>query len=284
MHPAIASLPLEGKGLVLARLLARAPLGSEGLPVDGELARDCLAALEALAAEPKASRIATVAALIALLRAPVPSGIERVSGGWLRERLEGQSSVVIRAVVAGLPAEVIRIAAELLEARGEDPQGPAPSLEPAGVADLQRIVFGGLVPLAGPGAPVGRIADALVTLPASALGPAIEVRGAEVLGTSLRGAPGEVVARAAAGLGAPLADAVIAAAARESTPEARQRARAVVAAVGGAGSRSPRDIAWELGARSLAADMEAEGRGALRAVAQRLPPTRGRRLLEVAGA
>ena len=107
----------------------------------------------------------------------------------------------------------------------------------------------------------------------------VERRGAEVLGTSLRGAPAAVVARAAAALEAPLARAVIDAAGRDGTAAARDDARRRVTSVG---KHASAEALRELGARALADALAGEGPAAVAAVAQRLPMTLGRVLLRAA--
>jgi hypothetical protein len=144
---------------------------------------------------------------------------------------------------------------------------------------LRRAVFGGIVPLTGPGGPVGAMARELGALPFATLVADVDRRGAEVLGASLRGAPAAVVARAAAALEPWLARAVMDAANRDGTAAARDDARRRVAAVG---KRASAEAVRELGARALAAALAGEGQSAVTAVAQRLPATLGRVLLHAA--
>ncbi len=110
------------------------------------------------------------------------------------------------------------------------------------------------------------------------LAEAIEARGAETLGVSLRGAPPPVVARAAAGLGGRLARTLLDAAAQAGPADTREAARRLVARVA---TERPVDLAAHLGARALAVALVADA-DALLAVAQRLPPALGRRLLAFA--
>jgi hypothetical protein len=282
VFPAIVPLPLEEKGFVLFALLARVPPAAVAARLDETVGARCGAVVAALAEAPKADRAAAIAALLALVRAPVPAGIERIHPGWLRERLTREPSDIVRAVTAGLSSEIVRLGTELLAERGEGPgpDAPARAYAPAGVAELQRIVFAGFVPLAGPGAPSGPAARRLLALTVRALEEAIEMRGAETLGVSLRGAPGPIVAQAAAAIGDRLAGLVVRAAARDGTPGARDEARGLVASTG---AHAPRETAWELGCRALGVDMRDEGPGAMVAVAERLAPARGRRLLDAAG-
>ena len=286
VHPAVAALPFAQKGLILGALLARMPPEIFAARFPGAAGRPVQAALESLSGGPRAARASTLAALIALVRAPLPAGIERVHPGWLRERLVLESSAVIRAVVGsavdrdGLPAEVRRVAQEILTERGEE-SAQGFTISAAGAAELRRRVFAGLVPLGEPGAPVGPEAAPLMTLSFAALTEAIEARGAETLGVSLRGAPPPVVARAAASLGGWLARTLLDTAAQSGPADTRDAARQLVARVA---TEKPVDLAAHLGARALAGALVAEGSGAdtLLAVAQRLPPALGRRLLAFA--
>ena len=286
MHPAVAALPLEEKGLVLGALLSRLPPEEVARRFDGPTGRRCRAALEALAGETRAGRAGALASLLALVRAPVPEGIEWVHPGWLRQRLAAEPSAVIRAVCEGLPAEVRRVADQMLRERGEDPDTSPPVLDPAGLGELRRAIFAALVPLTGPAIPPASAAQPLLGLSWAALDDAIELRGAQTLGRSLQGAQPAVIARAAAGLGRGLARAVLDAAAEGGTAdgiaEAREAARRLVAATA-AEQTGDADRAWSLGARALAAELADEGTAAILAIAQRLPPERGRRWLAYAG-
>jgi hypothetical protein len=120
-----------------------------------------------------------------------------------------------------------------------------------------------------------------MALPLGGVAEAIEMRGAETLGASLRGAPRPVVARAAASVGDRLARALLDAAARPGPTEERDAARRLAEKVA---AEKPADLAADelaaqLGARALALALAPEGRDAALAVAQRLPPELGRRLL-----
>jgi hypothetical protein len=281
VHPLVAALPLEEKGLVLGALLAHMAPEAVAARFEGPTGQRCRAALEAIGLEARSGRAAAMAALMALVRAPVPAGIDRIHPGWLRERMAPESTAVIRAVADGLPVEVRQVADEILSERGEDPRAPFATPTAAGCAELRRSVFAGLVPLAGPGLPGASQVQELLALSVAALEEAIELRGAETLGTSLRGAPPAVVARAAAGLGGRMARVVLDAAARSGAPEAREAARRLVAST--AGDQPPDStLAWDLGARALAGALLGEGSAAFQAVAQRLSPTRGRRWLAYA--
>jgi hypothetical protein len=286
VHPAVAALPLEEKGLVLGALLSRLPPEELARRFEGPTGLRCRAALEALAGETRAARAGALASLLALVRAPVPEGLEWVHPGWLRLRLAPEPSAVIRAVCEGLPAEVRRVADQLLRERGEDLDAPPPALDPAGLGELRRAIFAALVPLAGPALPPASAAQPLLGLSWAALDDAIELRGAQTLGRSLQGAQPAVIARAAAGLGRGLARAVLDAAAEGGmaggVSEAREAARRLVAATA-AEQTGDADRAWSLGARALAAELADEGTAAILAIAQRLPPERGRRWLAYAG-
>jgi hypothetical protein len=265
---------LTEKGLVLGALLARMPPEAFGTRFPEPTGARGRLALAALGAESRSVRAATMAELIALVGAPVPAGIERIHPGWLRERLATERSEVLRVVADGLPAEVRRVAEAVLAERGDRPTGATPAA--AGAAELRRQVFAGLVPLADPGGPTGPVAGPLMALPLDAVGEAIEARGAETLGTSLRGAPPAVVARAAASVGDRLARTVLGAAGRPGPTEERDAARRLVEKVA---AERPADLLAHLGARALAVALGPEGRDAALAVAQRLEPKAGRRLL-----
>jgi hypothetical protein len=279
----VAALPFAQKGLVLGALLARMPPQAFGARFPGPAGRQGQAALESLGAGPRAARASTLAALLSLVRAPVPAGIERVHPGWLRERLVPESSAVILAVQGapgdrdGLPSEVRRVAREILTERG-DTSSQGVAISAAGAAELRRRVFAGLVPLAEPGGPTGSEAAPLMTLSFSALEEAIEARGAEAIGVSLRGAPPGVVARAAASLGGRLAPRLLDAAAQAGPADTREAARQLVARVA---TERPVDLAAHLGARDLAVALATDA-DAVSAVAQRLPPALGRRLIAFA--
>jgi hypothetical protein len=274
VHPAVAALPFAEKGLVLGALLAHLPPETFGARFPA--AAGGQAAMAALAAETRTARASTLAALLALVRAPLPAGIERIHPGWLRERLTTESSPVVHAVTHGLPPEVRRISDALLAERGDR---ETVNISPLAAAELRRRVFAGLVPVAGPGAPAGPEAAPLMALPLEAVEAAVERRGAVTLGVSLRGAPGQVVARAAANLGDRLAPALVEAAAKTGSPAARDAARRLVERVA---AERPGDLAAHLGARALAVALAPEGRDAVQALAQRLAPPLGRRLLAFA--
>jgi hypothetical protein len=72
---------------------------------------------------------------------------------------------------------------------------------------------------------------------------------------------------------------VLEAARDDGDPAGRDRARRMVAA---AGVPTTGEAAFAIGAHALAAVLEDEGGGAVLAVAQRLPPELGRRLLAAA--
>jgi hypothetical protein len=281
VHPAVAALSLEEKGLVLGAALARTPPPALAARVTGAGGARCAAALAALSDEARPVRAAAIAALTALVRAPVPAGIERIHPDWLRERLEREPSAVVRAVAGGLPPVVRDVAAAVLRARGDDPRLPdaGTSADAPGAAALQRVTFAGLVPLAGPGAPATPIARELAALPTEAVAHAVATRGAETLGRSLRGAPPAVIAQAAASVGEPLAPVLLAAARDDGDGGTRDRARQTVAA---AGVAAPGEAALAIGVHALAPLLADEGEAAVLAVAQRLPIALGRRLLAAA--
>jgi len=281
VHPAVAALSLEEKGFVLGALLARMQPAEGAARIGGDAGARCGAALATLAAETRAGRAAAVATLTALVRAPIPAGLARIHPDWLRERLGCEPSAVVRAITGALPEEVRGVAFDLLRERGDDKPMADRRVAPGFVA-LLRTLFAGLVPMAGAGAPVTPIARELAALEPRDLVHAIETRGAEVLGRSLRGAPGAVVARAAASLGERLAPVLLEGARGQLGKDdtaARDEARRFVVA---AGAPAAGDAAFAIGVHVLAAALRGEGDGALRVVAQRLPLEAGRRLLAAA--
>ncbi|MFL5306794.1 MAG: hypothetical protein ACJ8F1_16375 [Polyangia bacterium] len=279
MHPAAAGLAMKEQGFVLGTMLARRS-AVEAARLAGGADAPWRHSLEGLLAEPRAVRAAALAELIGMTQAPLPGGLARAHPGWLRERLAPEPSAVVRAVTDGLGVEVRRVAAEILAERGETAASTSGS-PAAAVTLLRRAVFGGLVPLAGPGAPAGPEARAFLDLSFAAVEEAVELRGAATLGVSVRGAPAAVVAQAAAGLGGRLARALLEAAAQPGTPEARSEARLLVSAAAGELSAP---LAMRLGLRALALALSREGGESAVAVAQRLPPILGRRLLALTAA
>jgi hypothetical protein len=281
VHAAVVALSLEEKGFVLGALIARMPPAEGAARIGGDAGARCGAALATLAEETRAARAAAVATLTALVRAPIPAGLARIHPDWLRERLGRESPAVVRAITGALPEEVRGVAADVLRERGDEKPVADRRVAPGFVA-LLRTVFAGFVPMAGAGAPVTPIARELAALEPGDLVLAIETRGAEVLGRSLRGAPAAVVARAAASLGENLAPVLLEAARGEranADTATRDEARRIVAA---AGTPAAGDAAFAIGVHAVGAALRGEGDGALRAVAQRLPPEAGRRLLAAA--
>jgi hypothetical protein len=200
----------------------------------------------------------------------------------VRSALEGESSALVRAAARGLPDEVTRVADELLRARGESgrageaiPEGPA-------LDGLRRRVFGALAPTPaarGAGMPLAR---ALCALPGAALLDELDRRGAETLGLALAGAAPDVVARAAAGVGEPLARVLVGAARAAANPADRASARRLVASV--KPDEAVAGAARAVGLRVLARALLGEGAAAVAAVAQRLAPAVGDALVAFASA
>jgi hypothetical protein len=263
----VEGLAADERGFVLG--LARASALEADPPLAGPGAERCGVAVAALRRLAPEVRCVEEEALAAEIAAPWPAGLSRVHPGWLRRALEGEGGDVIRAVVRDAPIEVRRVAEEILAARAEPPGNP---IDAPAVADLQRAVFALLAPQP-PGPPTAR---ALCELPLVSLLDEIDGRGAEALGRALSGAPDAVVARAAAGTGERWARVVITAAKGTAPLEARAEARALVA------SASGRDAVRAIGLRAVTRELAPEGRAALVAVAQRLPPTVGDALLTCA--
>ena len=276
MMTAVEALGADERGVLLGLLCAGVD-GSAMARLAGAGVDRCRAAFEAWAALSEGDREAERAALVAWLEASPPPGLERVHPGWIRRALENEPSALVRAVAGGLTAEAARVADELLRARGDEPdlRGPAP--DGPGLRGAHRVLFAALAPMptADHGPPRAR---ALCALGGAALLDEIDRRGAETLGRALAGAPDAVVARAAAGVGDPLARVVLAAARGRESAVARAAARALVA---GAPSHDG-GAARAIGLHAVARDLADEGAAALAAVAQRLPPAVGEALLACA--
>jgi hypothetical protein len=291
--PAVEALGADERGAVLGLLVGGCVGGgfSAAARLSGPAGARCRAALEACrgdGAGPAGAR----AALAAEVGAPLPAGLDRVHPGWLRRALEREPSVLVRAVARGLAPEVGRVADELLRARGESGRGADAIPEGPGLDGLRRALFAHLAPLPAPDGPGLPVARALCALSAAALLDELERRGAATLGLALGGAPGDVVARAAAGVGEPLARVLVDAArggggagARDEAPRlvaavsagARDEARRLVAAV--SAGELVGGPARAVGLRAVAAALAAEGAAAVAAVAQRLPPALGEALV-----
>jgi hypothetical protein len=274
---ALETLTLGERGFVLGLAGAGAAPAVARRLAGGGGAR-CEAALEALGRERPEARADALAALAGEVRASFPRGLERAHPGWVRRALADEPAEVVRAVTEGLPAEVAAVAGELLDGR-EEGSAEAPRWRPQAVAELRRALLGGLAPMPAEQArPLDQLAP-------SALLDEIDTRGAALLGRSLEGAPHEVVARAAAGVGAPLGRQVLAAArgGREApgAGTSREAARALVAA---AARRPGLGAARGVGLQALARELAREGWDAVLAVAQRLPPALGDALAAVAAA
>lgn len=275
----VEALAADERGLALGLLIGAGGVNAAGR-LAGPGADRCRAALEALAALSEPARSAERAALGATLEAPVPEGLEHVHPGWIRRALEAEPSELLRAVARGMPAEVRRVADELLAARGEAPSEGARLPEGPALAGVRRALFAWLWPMPGAEGRDTPRARRLCALPSATLIEEIDRRGATTLGAALAGAPDAVVARAAAGAGEPFARIVLTAAKSPSVPEERARARALLAEL--PPSEAARGAVRGAGLRALAREVAAEGGAAVAAVAQRLPPALGDVLLACA--
>ncbi len=272
---------------------------SDGIAEAGSRTR-CREEIARLAALPRGARVAALAQAARDALAPVPAGLERVHPGWLSDALAGEPSEVIVALVAGLSPGVRDVARALIAERGEVfDDTKALSMQPEALADLRRATFGHLHPMTtkmtttigatGGGSGVGTV-GALLALSFRELVDEALRAGAETLGASLAGAPSEVLARAAAAIGEPWSQTVIAAAGRATGTADCERARALVASASGgwetrAVGESASGALARLGLAALAARLKDEPGDGLAQVAQRLPPALGRALLNpVAGA
>jgi hypothetical protein len=264
--------PVDGVGVegedagVLLGLFAGGAAPGTALAAAERLGGRCRAAASALASLPDAERQQALDGLAARVGAAVPEGLERAHPGWVRRSLEGESSVAVRAIAAGLPGPLRHIADEILRLRGDSNDGGASATGGAAGLELRRSCFAGLAPMADVAGPT--IDD-------------VDRRGAELLGLALVGAPAEAVARAAAGVGEPLARVVLASALRGDALE-REEARALVASVPTVAARG--GLGRAVGLRALARELATRGPAARAAVAQRLPPPDGDTLLALAAA
>jgi hypothetical protein len=287
-------LPDEVVGVILALVLAaeRDPEHEKGdekdendgwrqaaaTAVGGRAGQACRAALTDLAAQPRSERARTISGWINRVSAPVPEGIEHIHPSWLREALEGEETEVLVALVEGMPEGVQAVAREIIEGRGQvwdDKPGDNTADKPGdktaeGIAELRRGVFAGL----------GRTASTGAAAAVGGLEWVCEV-GAALLGASLAGAPPEVLARAAARAGGGSMGDRVVAAARGAVPAVeRQQAREMVgaaAALGADGAPGPTEA---VGLVSLAHHLMGDLPSVVRAIAQRLPVTLGRALLD----
>ena len=272
MIPAVEGLAADERGVLLGLLCAGLDARASGR-LAGPGAERCGAALAALAALPDAARAVERASLVDWLAAPVPEGLAEVHPGWIRRVLETEPTALVRAVARGLPPAVARVVEEVLSARGEARE-PREWTEGPGAAAARRSLFAALAPMPTGDGP-GR-ARPLCALSHAALLEEIERLGAETLGRALAGAPDAALARAAAGVGEPLARVVLASAKAGPDAETRAAARVLVAE---APTEQGRGAARAVGLVALARALEPEGAAALAAVAQRLPPSIGDALL-----
>jgi hypothetical protein len=304
---ALERLSAAACGFVLGRALAPGGGRANGCAgAGGRDALEALSALTALAALPPEARTRWLARLTERVSAAVPSRIERIHPGWLRAALQGESSPILLAVVAGLPPEVVAVAEEIVASRREEEpelRGPA-VIDPEPLAELRRALFAGLVDMpeaaasdaeqqAGPGssatahagADPGALTDAadarwLASLSTDRLLEELARLGATVLGASLGGAPPEVIARAAARAGQPAAQRVLSSARAALSPAARSQARARVAAAAELLEQTALGPATAVGLAEWAHRLANDSDGAAHAVAQRLPPSMGQLLLQ----
>jgi hypothetical protein len=279
--PVVEALGADERGAVLG-LLVGGSVG-DGFPAAGRLAGPsgarCRAALEAWTGAGPAQAAAGREALAAEVAAPLPAGLDRVHPGWLRRALEREPSVLVRAVARGLPPEVARVADELLRARGESGRGASAIPDGPRLDFLRRALFSFLAPMPSPDGPGLPVARGLCALSGAALLDEIQQRGAAMLGLARGGAPGVVVARAAAGVGGPLARVLVEAARSGAGAASRDEARRMVAAV--SADELVGGPARAVGLRAVADALAAEGTASVAAVAQRLPPALGDTLISL---
>jgi hypothetical protein len=275
MRPDLPPLSASEAGFVLGAALIGAPATVIDGLAGGEGAR-CQQALTTLGTLPSEQRVDFLAALGGDVLSAVPAAIEQVHRDWLLPALAGESTSLLRAAMAGWPPAVAERAAAVIVARGDDPTPrPTDQLDDETLAAVQRAIFVDIVapcPVAGPW-------SALAGEHGPALLDGLAGLGAETIGASLRGAPRPVIARAAAQVGEPGAERLMDAATRPGSPQDRQTARALVAAVGSGSDETELGAAIAIGLMALAhALVEAPDEAAM-AIAQRLPMPLGRSLL-----
>jgi hypothetical protein len=190
---------------------------------------------------------------------PVVEGLAVDERGVLLGLLRAGAPIDAADRLAGASAGRCRAALEAVEALPEGARAAA-----------RTALASALMPLA----------RALCALSSEALTEEIDTRGATALGVALSGGPAGVIARAAAGVGEPLARVVLAAAKSVAAPAARTAARALLADVPTAEAAG--GVARAVGLRALARELSLEGASALTAVAHRLPPPLGDALLACA--
>jgi hypothetical protein len=258
-------------------------------PPSGERCAEVLVAIAALG---RADRIWLTTHLAREALAPIPPGIENVHPDTLCGALRAESSETIHLIATDAPPVVRKASADALRARdGEEPAARQSStVSPEVVADLQRAVLGAIVAVPARSADLRskRWAYRLVTLPAEEILAEVIGTGADLLGTSLRGADDATLRRAAVHFAAPWSRRVLDQATTNGDPDneldapTRSQARALVAATPPADD--PLRTLARLGARVLGDRLNRQDPGLTMAVAQRLPAEVGRELLRAANA
>ncbi|MBC8132420.1 MAG: hypothetical protein H7X95_05510 [Deltaproteobacteria bacterium] len=308
-HPSVgadilAALDAEERGFVLGMLLRADAQEQEPAPaIDAPVppipaapsAARCDEAIAMVVALPRTERLRVMGVLAREALAPWPPGIENVHHDVLCDVLQAESTAVVRQMAAGGGPNAVRRAAEaeLMRRRDGNTTGePADndlllsSATQAALVDLQRAVLVSIVPV--PPAPLGttlhRLGRRLAVLTPSALLTEVTDAGADLLGTSLRGADADALKRAIAHVGAPWSERILEIARQDTDPHAEEdhaagRARARVLVSATTPAESPRRTLERLGARALGDRLGREDPDQTLAVAQRLPRDLGRELL-----
>ncbi len=291
---AIADLDAAERGFVLALLLTGGGDPAQAAAALTEpVATRCREAVLAIGALPRPERLRWMGLLARAALDPLPAGIEDIQEDVLRAALAPESASVIRLVAAQGPPTLQQAAASVLRARGMPPGAPdalavSPHPAPGAVAELQRAVMTGIVPVppVTPGTAVNRLGRRLSTLRPAELLAEVTAAGADLLGASLRGADSATLDRAAGRIGPGWSDRIRAAARADPEgpvdPASRLRAHALMAAV--APAENPQRTLERLGARDLGDRLGREDPGLVMAVGQRLPPDLRRELLAAADA
>jgi hypothetical protein len=282
----------EERGLVAGlALLAAGGEAARRVVGAGDQGARALGAWKALQAMGREQRAAALAELVRDVRTPLPARIEELHPSWLELVLTGEPPGLARAVVAGLPVG-FKLAVEAWIRREAPAAHPSTvwALEPAALADVQRLLLGPLQVLTVDAS--GPLGTGLAAREAAELLAEVARRGARTLGTSLAGAPLPVRARTMAQAGAPWAEEIAAAAsAAADDTDQRDRARDLVVAAAamqpppapGTPEITPEERLRAVGVLVLARELAAEGPASVARVAGRLPFDLGRALLDAAG-
>jgi hypothetical protein len=273
----LEALGPEERGLVAGlQLMGVGPRALSAL-IEGETSQGSLGALQGVTRQRRAELLAILMKEIA---APLPARFVELHPSWVEavvaDELVEERPALVRAVLLSLPVP-FRLAGEAGLRRGTA-EPPAGALDPAALADLQRILLAPLAALlVDPAGPQGA---RLAAQPLGELLAEVAREGARTLGYSLAGAPLALRAQAMARVGPAWSAEIATAAAAPIADTQRDRARALVSAAAPAEGSSPDRRLQTVGVLALAGPLAAEGQGSLARVAGRLPFDLGRVLLD----